>query len=644
MTITQISHRVYNLGYAVGHFFNKLFLYATSTSFRSFTWLRYFTYIPDLIIRYKKWWISLFCNDPTHVCIETFLIAFLLYMVVGRKTNDWRKLIKNKLTEEEKEELLSEWKVRERLPLVPNSHSVITSMNSIMNEKIYLGNKGMFNTKLGTGIIVSQVNGSKMTIHMKHGGDIDIRENEYQYIFNNKRIKEKEKIMMKNNMFLEFSTKAIDTSSEKIESKEKFKTVINFATYDYLGVSCPIHYNNTVNSLKNDIYPSDIIKKASIDAFDIYGFGSCGPRGFYGTIDAHLHLESEVAKFLRTDSAILYSDASAAVSSAIAAFAKRGDLLVVDQGVNEAIVTGVTLSRANVKYFKNNNMNDLRCVLERIRATDHLLKRKLNDQRRFIVTEGLYSHYGTVCPIEEIIQLKEEFSYRLIIDESHSFGTFGQSGRGVLEQYGFQPMKDAEIVIISLENALGSGGGIVVGNYEIVDHQRLSGAGYCFSASLPPFMACAAVASLKRIEDEPWHLKKLKDNVKYMYNNLECMLNSFKNYCWRLKITSFVEVSPLVFLQLVQNIERVHDQKDMSKMITWSREKQTYILDKISKVCLDNNVVLISTGGHVIQHLAAVPPPSLRLTVMSKQSRDDIDTVTQVLRDAIISVMKGNIL
>ena len=98
------------------------------------------------------------------------------------------------------------------------------------------------------------------------------------------------------------------------------------------------------------------MKDASKAAMSKYGCGSCGPRGFYGTIDVHLQLEESIAKFTGSDQAILYSDGASAVSSTIAAFAKRGDLLVVDEGVYEPLVTGVTLSRANVKWFRHNDM------------------------------------------------------------------------------------------------------------------------------------------------------------------------------------------------------------------------------------------------------------------------------------------------
>jgi Aminotransferase class I and II len=117
------------------------------------------------------------------------------------------------------------------------------------------------------------------------------------------------------------------------------QTVLNMATHDFLAMSSNAE-----------------VKDASRIALEKYGCGSCGPRGFYGTIDVHLQLEQAIAEFTGTQGAIMYSDGASTVTSTIAAFAKRGDLLVVDDGVYEPIVTGVTLSRANIEWFRHNDM------------------------------------------------------------------------------------------------------------------------------------------------------------------------------------------------------------------------------------------------------------------------------------------------
>lgn len=101
-------------------------------------------------------------------------------------------------------------------------------------------------------------------------------------------------------------------------------------------------------------------------------------------------------------------------------------------------------------------MNDLRHVLEKASQQDKALKRRRTDGRRFLVVEGLYKNWGTLAPLREIVALKEEFGYRLILDDSHAVGVLGGCGRGSLEKWGLKPMRHCEILTFSIENAFGS--------------------------------------------------------------------------------------------------------------------------------------------------------------------------------------------
>jgi len=347
--------------------------------------------------QYRHWWFALLIRDPVHVFIETVLITFVVYLIIMRKKSDWRAQFKDKLNEDETEELLKEWKERGRAPLQPQL------------------------VELDSDDTVAPRN---VTVHSVTGS------------------------------FMNLSWIDPNTNSQRTQQ------VLNFATHDYLGLS------SAASSPNMD---SDPIKQVAKTALLTYGCGSCGPRGFYGTIDAHLDLENDMAAFTNTHGGIMYSDGSAGVTSTVAAFAKRGDLILVDEGVYEALGTGVTLSRANVKYFKHNDMQDLRRVMERVRATDISLGRKSNSQKRFIVVEGLYKNHGTICPLDELVKLKHEFCYRLILDESNSFGVLGSTGRGALEYFGLRHMCDAEIVTISLEQSLASVGGVTVGYVDDLD-------------------------------------------------------------------------------------------------------------------------------------------------------------------------------
>lgn len=381
------------------------------------------------------------------------------------------------------------------------------------------------------------------------------------------------------------------TVSTFSKPETKFE-VLNFCNFDFLGFQT-----------------SSTLREASKEALMKYGCGSCGPRGFYGTIDKHLELEDSISKFVKTDGAIMYSDGASTCSSTVAAFAKRGDVLVVDEGIYEPLMTGVYLSRANVHWFKHNDMDDLGRVLDGLHKTDQRLGRKPNALRRFIVVEGLYKNLGTIAPLDKIVELKNKYNYRLILDESFSFGTLGKTGRGALEHFNKRHMYDAEIVTIALENSLGSIGGVTVGNEEVVDHQRLSGAGYCFSASAPPFTASAAIAALDHMESNVDCIEQLHSNIEFMYHHLEKFLT-------HLVVTSD-ERSPIIVLQLPKESEH-----------------EAEIMRGIMQECLQRGVAIVATGQDACGNLRTELAPALRITVSALHTQDDMETAVNVLQEA----------
>jgi serine palmitoyltransferase len=537
---------------------------------------------------YKHWWLNLVANDPVHVFVETTLVVSILYILISR-SNDWKTVQdRDKLTDAEQDELVREWKDRGRAPLTPIENNEFDSEDLQPND-----------------IVVHKLKGRWMQVQV--GGD--------------------------------------NINGDPAD----LKTVLNFSTFDFLGMSSdgddepePALVNNSEKDKKNSSSLSPFsaasqqqssssssysnnnpVKVASREALNKYGCGSCGPRGFYGTMDVHLQMEQEFAKFLSTDGAIMYSDGASTCSSTIAAFAKRGDLLVVDEGIYEPLMTGVTLSRAHVKWFKHNDMQDLRRVLEKVQATDKQLGRKPNAQRRFIVVEGLYKNTGTIVPLEELVALKHEFSYRMILDESFSFGALGKTGRGVVELYNKRLMHDVEIATIALENSVGSMGGLTVGNDDVVDHQRLSGSGYCFSASTPPFAAVAAMKALELMQTRPEILQRLSENQAYLQERVQ-------EFCSKrledlLLVTSDPR-SPIVLLQVADIPETEY-------------LEETVFLREVVKESLARGVALVATGQYVRGPARTEPPPGIRMTVSAAHRKEDIDKALTVLGESVDIVM-----
>ncbi|KAK7311080.1 hypothetical protein RJT34_08973 [Clitoria ternatea] len=201
-------------------------------------------------------------------------------------------------------------------------------------------------------------------------------------------------------------------------------------------------------------------------ALEKYGVGSCGPRGFYGTIDVHLDCEARIAKFLGTPNSILYSYGLSTMFSAIPASSKKGDIIVADEGVHWGIQNGLYLSRSTVMYFKHNDMDSLRETLENITSKNKRAKKL----RRYIVVEAVYQNSGQIAPLDEIIKLKEKYRFRVLMDESNSIGVLGSSGRGLTEYYGI-PVEKLDIITTAMGHALATEGGFCTGNARVIDHQ-----------------------------------------------------------------------------------------------------------------------------------------------------------------------------
>lgn len=254
--------------------------------------------------------------------------------------------------------------------------------------------------------------------------------------------------------------------------------LLNASSHDVLGISC-----------------DKSLVAAAKDTLRKYGVGTCGPRGFYGTLDVHLELEQRIASFLGCEAAIIYSQAFSAVSSAIPAFAKRGDIIVVDDACGDAVMRGVEISRSQVHRFRHNDMADLQALLLRIDSEQQ--GKPLC--RRFLVSEGLFKADCSLAPLPELIRAKEKHRYRLIFDETLSIGCLGDSGRGACEHWGVSAAK-VDVLIGSMAHALGAGGGFVAGSAQVVDHQRLSSQAYCFSASLPAILATTCLRVLDMLQ------------------------------------------------------------------------------------------------------------------------------------------------
>lgn len=287
------------------------------------------------------------------------------------------------------------------------------------------------------------------------------------------------------------------------------------------GPKCRLQTGRTVTNLASynfyNLVSNEQLKERAIQTLRTYGVGPCGPPGFYGTQDVHMKIEADIAAFLGTTACIIYAQAFSAASSVIPAFSKRGDIIVADKAVNYSIRKGLQISRSQVRWYEHGDMADLERVLARVQK-EQAAKKQLT--RRFIVTEGLFENTGDMVDLPKIIELKLKYKFRLILDESWSFGVLGRTGRGVTEH---QHVDAAEVdmIIGSMAGPLTAAGGFCAGSDEVVEHQRLSAAAYTFSAALPAMSAVTASETLTMLQTQPDMITSLRENTRVMWQQLD---------------------------------------------------------------------------------------------------------------------------
>lgn len=243
--------------------------------------------------------------------------------------------------------------------------------------------------------------------------------------------------------------------------------------------------------------------------------------------------EADIASCLGTEGCIVYAQAFSTISSVIPAFCKRGDIIVADRAVNFAIRKGLQICRSTVRYYEHNNMEDLERVLQRI--VKEQAKKPLT--RRFIITEGLFETVGDCVDLPKLvrmevecglgtfantvqIELKLRYKFRLMLDETWSFGVLGRTGRGLTEAQNVDASQ-VDMLVGSLAGPLCAGGGFCAGTTDVVEHQRITAASYTYSAALPAMLATTASETLNMLQLNPEILVQCRENIKAMRAQLD---------------------------------------------------------------------------------------------------------------------------
>lgn len=278
------------------------------------------------------------------------------------------------------------------------------------------------------------------------------------------------------------------------------RTVTNLASYNF--------YNFNAN---------EQIKEKAIQTLRTYGVGPCGPPQFYGTQDVHVKAEADIASYLGAEGCIVYAQSFSTVSSVIPSFCKRGDVIIADVAANYSIRKGLQISRSNIKWFKHGDMDDLEKAMQSV-VKEQAKAKKLT--RRFVVTEGLSELMGDMANLPRLVELKEKYKFRIILDETLSFGVLGRTGRGLTEAQNVDPQQ-VDMIIGSLSGPLCAGGGFCAGAKDVVEHQRITSSAYTYSAALPAMLAMTASETVQLLQSNPDILTQCRENIKTMRAQLD---------------------------------------------------------------------------------------------------------------------------
>ncbi|KAF8721615.1 hypothetical protein AX14_010220 [Amanita brunnescens Koide BX004] len=402
------------------------------------------------------------------------------------------------------------------------------------------------------------------------------------------------------------------------------KTVTNLASLNFTGLA-----------------GNEAIKLRAVEILRKYGLGSCGPPGFYGTCDVHMELERDIADFLGTEATILYSQGFSTISSVIPAFCKRGDIVVADRGVNFAIQKGIQISRSTVRWYDHNDLKSLEEVLESVEKERK--KRRQPLTRRFIITEGIFEKDGAMIDLPKLIELKFKHKYRLILDESYSFGTVGRTGRGLTELYNV-PASKIDMLIGSVAIGLASCGGFCAGSEDVVKHQRINGLSFVFSAAMPALLSVSGSEAISMFRSTPSIFTQLQDNIRAaraILDRLDCIT-----------IPSHA-ASPIIHISIRQSTSSLHPNSALSPSkpsnptsifprdaSRWDSdiEAEERQLQEVVEECLSQGVMITKAKRLRGQEMVD-PRPTIRLAITSALTKNETDKAINVVKTALIKVL-----
>jgi len=265
-----------------------------------------------------------------------------------------------------------------------------------------------------------------------------------------------------------------------------------YASYSYLGLVGHPRINAAA--------------KAAIDQF---GTGTHGVRTLAGSLTIHRELEETIAKFKGAESAVTYTSGYVTNLTVVSTLVGRGDYVISDKLNHASIVDGCLMSGAKFLRFNHNDME----------ALENRLAQVPTGASKLVISDAVFSMDGDIIDFPRMVTLCRKYNAWLMVDEAHSVGVLGKSGRGIEEHFGLENTID--IKMGTLSKTIPSVGGYIAGKQDLIEFLRHTSRAYIFSAALPPAQAAAAKVAFEVIQDEPWRVEKLRANSNLFIRGLK---------------------------------------------------------------------------------------------------------------------------
>lgn len=239
------------------------------------------------------------------------------------------------------------------------------------------------------------------------------------------------------------------------------------------------------------------IVEAGIKAFEKYGSGCSGSRFLNGTLELHLELEAELAKFLHKDGIVTFSTGFQSNLGIISAIVGLGDYVICDKENHASIYDGCKLSYGKMLRYKHNDMAELEQMLMKVPEKSGCL----------IVTDGVFSMGGDIANLPEIVRLAKKYGARVMVDDAHGLGVIGEGGRGTASYFGLE--NEVDIYMGTFSKSLASLGGYMAASKEVAEYVRHKSRPFIFSASITPASCAVALTALRYLEAHPEIVSRL---------------------------------------------------------------------------------------------------------------------------------------